>query len=104
MHSFRAIILGEFERRKQKNSRYSLRAYAKKLAVDPTLLGRLIQGKAIPTIAISVRIMTKLDLPLNQRREFFRSLAQCYKDRIDATISSAQRELNQILEAGKKPF
>lgn len=57
-----AILNSEFEKRKQKNSRYSLRAFAKSLKLDPTALLRIMQEERVPTVATSLKILKALDL------------------------------------------
>jgi transcriptional regulator with XRE-family HTH domain len=41
------LLLKEFDQRKLKNSRYSLRAYARDLGVDSSFLSKVLRGKRI---------------------------------------------------------
>lgn len=54
-------INSEFERRKSINARYSLRAYAKSLNLDVSVLSRILAGKS----PISPKILAKIAVPLS---------------------------------------
>ena len=43
--SFRALLHAELDRRRQVNRRYSLRAFARSLAVDHSTLSQILRGK-----------------------------------------------------------
>jgi transcriptional regulator with XRE-family HTH domain len=43
--TFRAILLSEFDRRRAANTRYSLRAFARFLAIDHATLSQILRGK-----------------------------------------------------------
>lgn len=63
-------INSEFERRKNINPRYSLRAYAKSLNLDVSVLSRILANKS----PISPKILTKLAVPLAITPEEFNKI------------------------------
>lgn len=60
----------EFERRKSINPRYSLRAYAKSLNLDVSVLSRILANKS----PISPKILTKIAVPLSITPEEFKRI------------------------------
>ena len=54
--TFRALLQSEFDRRRNVNRRYSLRAYARSLAVDHSALSQILRGRRRLT-ARSVRAL-----------------------------------------------
>lgn len=56
------LLNSEFKKRKQKNARYSLRAFAKSLNLDATALLRIMQEERVPTVATSLKILKALGL------------------------------------------
>jgi uncharacterized protein (TIGR02147 family) len=63
-------INSEFDRRKAINPRYSLRAYAKSLNLDVSVLSRILANKS----PISPKILTKIAVPLAITPEEFRKI------------------------------
>lgn len=78
MHSFVELLKKEFEVRKQKNPKYSQRAFARDLGVSSGRLTNLLLNKAIPGEKIISRIITKLDvsIPALQKIKHERSHAK----------------------------
>ncbi len=62
----RKILNETFLVRCERNSRYSLRAYAKSIGIDPTLLSRLMKGERAFSKQMIERLCRELDLPLNK--------------------------------------
>lgn len=63
-------INSEFERRKAINPRYSLRAYAKSLNLDVSVLSRILANKS----PISPKILSKIAVPLSITPEEFKKI------------------------------
>jgi transcriptional regulator with XRE-family HTH domain len=42
---FRSVLVSEFDRRRRANRRYSLRSYARDLAIDHSTLSQMLRGK-----------------------------------------------------------
>ncbi len=63
-------INSEFDRRKAINPRYSLRAYAKSLNLDVSVLSRILANKS----PISPKILTKIAIPLSITPEEFKKI------------------------------
>jgi uncharacterized protein (TIGR02147 family) len=61
--TLRELILEEFLARKEKNERYSLRAFARDLGVSPSLLSQTWTGKRNLSPATAKKIRTRLNLP-----------------------------------------
>jgi len=68
------LLNSEFEKRKAKNSRYSLRAYARQMGVHPSTLSSVLSGKRLLSAKDAYTISEKLDLDPKKKREFFSSL------------------------------
>lgn len=59
----------EFKDRKQKNKRYSLRAFSTALRVPVSTLSRFLRGESNPSRRIIERICKQFDLPIDQIAE-----------------------------------
>lgn len=69
------LLKKEFERRQGANPRYSLRAYARDLALDPGLLSRLMTGKRLMAISTAKRVAERLKLDDGASLRFVQSAA-----------------------------
>lgn len=59
---FRTVLINEFERRKEKNARYSLRAFAKALELSPSSLSAILRSKRKPSASLIHRLGPELGL------------------------------------------
>ncbi|MFS4460461.1 helix-turn-helix domain-containing protein [Bdellovibrio sp. HCB2-146] len=59
---YRTYLKEELQRRKERNSRYSLRAFAKTLSIDNGQLSKIISGKALLSVDLADNISKKLKL------------------------------------------
>jgi uncharacterized protein (TIGR02147 family) len=73
---YRIRLRQELERRQAKNASYSLRAFAKSLAIDAAVLSRAINGKRVFSYGIAERAAVGLALPEKERLLFLGSIAQ----------------------------
>jgi transcriptional regulator with XRE-family HTH domain len=58
--TFRAVLQAEFDRRRSANRRYSLRAFARSLAIDHSALSQILRGKR----RVTARTLRALGLKL----------------------------------------
>lgn len=70
------ILSRELEARVQKNTRYSLRAYAKFLGLHSSALSRVMSGKLEMTSETGVKIAKRLKLSEDETRVFIHSILQ----------------------------
>jgi plasmid maintenance system antidote protein VapI len=73
---FKEYLQQELAHRIQMNSRYSLRAFAKSLGLEPSLLSKLIHGKRPITEQMIQRLAPRLGLTPESQRQFLKS-EQC---------------------------
>lgn len=73
MEYARKLLNKEFEDRQERNSRYSLRAFARDLGIDSSSLSQVLSGKRKLTPAVAAQVADKLKLPASSRRRFFLS-------------------------------
>ena len=73
---YRKILEDQFSSKKEKNHRYSLRAFAKLLNVDVSYLSKLRSGKLILSVDLAAYFADRLRLPVDLRKEFILSAAE----------------------------
>ena len=91
-------LLDEFEKRKKRNSAYSLRAFAKNIKVSPGLLSKIFRGKSQMTPETALKIIENLNINHKQKEK----LLTHYKElkRKNALI---KKRLINILKEGDHP-
>lgn len=57
-----------------RNPRYSLRAFARDLKVDPSFLSRLMSGKAEPSVNLTSKIVQRMNLSDGEKRRFIAAI------------------------------
>ena len=82
-------ITREFQRRGAKNPRYSLRAFASFLNLDPSALSRVLAGKQELSVKSGMIVLKKLQLNKNDSRRFMQSLIE-------------RRRRNEAAQVGKQ--
>jgi plasmid maintenance system antidote protein VapI len=85
-------LFAELERRKKKNPRYSLRAFAQALQVDPSALSRILSGKQELSLQSCLRLVKQLTMSAEERKLFVASVAQ-------GKMDHAARILVQAIDA-----
>lgn len=70
---FRLFLQGELVRRCQSNGRYSLRAFARTLDIEPSALSKLLNGKRQLTPEMFARLTGRLALGHDDVRHFIRT-------------------------------
>ena len=83
----------EFERRQGANPRYSLRAYARDLTLDPGLLSRLMTGKRLMAISTAKRVAERLRLAEAEALRFVQSAALDQAQRLLKTYGFNMNDL-----------
>jgi len=78
---YRNCIQEELARRCEKNSRYSLRAFAGALGFEPTVISQILSGKRVPSPKTAQKIAQGLGLSPEQEHDFFSSLAEVQRAR-----------------------
>src|SRR3954470_9427897 len=79
----------ELERRKQKNPRYSLRAFASNLDLDASALSRILNGKQEIALSLCVRLVRKLKLSDEELSLFLASVAEDKMNRAADMLAKA---------------
>lgn len=67
-------IVKEYKRRTAKNARYSLRAYASFLSLDPSALSRILAGKQELSVKSGLAIVKRLQMSNDEGRRFLLSV------------------------------
>lgn len=84
---FRHYLQSEWARRAKANPRFSLRAYARYLKIEPALLSKLLRGERAITDAMLKRLGTRLGLSAPELARFEHSL--------DSFRAKRRREMNR---------
>lgn len=80
------FLLQEIEQRKEKNSRYSLRGFAKFLGIAPSTLSRILTNGQELSVGGTKKIMKKLQLSEHEKFLFIASVAEEKKSRTLLTL------------------
>ncbi len=78
---YKTCLQEELARRCEKNSRYSLRAFAKALGFEPTVVSQIISGKRVPSLKTAERLVEALSLTPIEQEHFLASLAETHRAR-----------------------
>jgi uncharacterized protein (TIGR02147 family) len=81
MAFYRNCLQEELERRCEKNPRYSLRAFAKALGFEATVVSQIISGKRVPSLRTAQKLLSALGLPPDEEQHFLASLAEVHRSR-----------------------
>lgn len=82
-----SVLLREIEKRKQKNSRYSLRGFANFLEMAPSTLSRILTNGQELSVSATKKIMKKLELSEDEKVLFIASVAEEKKIRTLLTLA-----------------
>ncbi|RYZ75687.1 MAG: hypothetical protein EOP05_07165 [Proteobacteria bacterium] len=83
------ILKAELEKRKDRNRRYSMRAFANFLEMDPSALSRVLSGKLDLSLQASCLILKKLDLNAVDARLFVAAVSEDKRNRAAAVLTRA---------------
>lgn len=78
------MLRKELLTRRERNPRYSLRALARDLGMDPSSISRVLSEKEVPSDSFLVSIMTKLNWCSEDKNAFVLAVV---KERADRTVS-----------------
>lgn len=67
---FRVFLQNELEARIKKNSRYSMRAFAKALDMDSSLLSKILNSKRALSFSMTEHLISRLNLPPGKAARF----------------------------------
>jgi uncharacterized protein (TIGR02147 family) len=81
--------------RVERNPRYSLRAFAQLLGLDPGTFSQVLSGKRFPSEKLAQNIFKNLELSPAEQNEFLRSLADAKKK---AGLKRISPELRKLLK------
>lgn len=73
---YREVLKRELESRKERNPRYSLRAFARSMAIDHGILSAILSGKRVPSVQVTRMLPKTLGLNPDQSILFERSVAE----------------------------
>lgn len=93
------VLQSELTRRKLKNSRYSLRAFAAQLEMHPSALSRILAGKQELSLQGALSVIEKLSMTEQEKHQFVASVAQEKYQQALATLAPAigpKAEINSI--------
>lgn len=82
-------LKSELEKRKRKNERYSLRAFAGKLHLDPSFLSRILLRKQPLSPSAAQKICQTLELSAEQKRLFLSSVATEKRNAIESKMAKS---------------
>src|SRR5580698_8295148 len=78
---YKTILEEELSRRAEVNPRYSLRAMARALGIEPGALSEILSGKRVPSYKMAQKILAALELEPETQTQFLESLAQTHRKR-----------------------
>jgi len=90
---YKTILEEELAKRVERNPRYSLRALAKALSLEPGALSQVLSGKRVPSYKMAQKILAGLDLAPDQEEKFLGSLAKTHQSRGLERVSPAFKNI-----------
>jgi uncharacterized protein (TIGR02147 family) len=100
MHYYQQRIQASLSERIERNPRYSLRAFAKILGLQPSALSQIISGKRFPSSKLASRLFSVLNLSPLEEQEFLKSLAQA---KVGAGLKRVSPQLRNLLSQKAVP-
>ena len=94
-HQYREILFQQFEKKKNRNARYSLRAFARDLDVPVSRLSDVFTGKKSPSLPMANHLAEKLGLSSLQR-ELFVASVEVAKEKTTSGKLNAEKKLDGI--------
>ncbi|RYZ77649.1 MAG: hypothetical protein EOP05_01010 [Proteobacteria bacterium] len=78
------VLQAELEKRRSRNSRYSMRAFAKYLEMDASALSRVLAGKLDLSLQACSVILKKLEMSTSEIRLFIAAVSEDKRNRAAA--------------------
>ncbi len=88
-------LLKEFEKKVDKNSRFSLRSFARLVELDSGSLSQIMKAKRVPSERIAKKILSKFEISEEEKTRFWSSLAQAQHQRSLMRMNPVFRKLAQ---------
>ncbi len=95
MQSYREKLIQEFEARRARNYRYSLRSFARDIRMQPSQLSEIFSGKKGLSRAIAERISGTLNLSEDEKRVFCAEVEAAHARNLRSKLA-AQVEISKI--------
>lgn len=92
---YRLILVNHYRGRAEKNHRYSLRAFAKSIHLNPGTLSRILNGRCVPSPQTGKKLVSYLGLSEREKDEFWASVWTATQMRI-LQSRTPERVLAQI--------
>ena len=96
MANYTDILRDQFELRRAKNHRYSLRAYSRFLGLDPGSLSSILRGKRALSAVRAEQILGRLQIGGTEREDFLNSL---WAQHFLPTTKSGKRTQSKALDS-----
>lgn len=96
MANYTDILRDQFELRRAKNRRYSLRAYSRFLGLDPGSLSSILRGKRALSAVRAEQILGRLQIDGAEREDFLNSL---WSQHFLPTVKSGKRTQSKALDS-----
>lgn len=101
--NYRDILFQQFEKKKIRNSRYSLRAFARDLEVPVSRLSDVFNSKKSPSMPMATHMALKMGLGTLQK-EIFTTSVQLEKEKIQARKSLVEKRLEILQQKAKSQW
>lgn len=99
VYDYRKALAKELLRRRQRNPRYSLRAFARDLIVPASMLSEILNRRAGLSHATALRLINKIELPKEEVGAFLNSVilhhARDEQKRTDALMALRHQKLHE---------
>jgi PAS domain S-box-containing protein len=82
-------LAADLKRRKAVNPRYSLRAYARFLGLDPSALSRMLSNKQEISPSFSLKVLQRLQLTREEKIQFLTSVSESKRKRTAMYLATA---------------
>ncbi|HVK60045.1 MAG TPA: hypothetical protein VM432_00795 [Bdellovibrionales bacterium] len=93
------ILTREFEKRRTRNARYSLRAFASFLGLHPSALSRVFSTKQPLSPKSGLAVVQKLALDADEARQFLQSIVEERLQRESNKLGAViQARMNTVFE------
>lgn len=103
MEDFGLFLELELARVRAKNPRYSMRAFANKLGLEPSQLSKILNGKRSPTEQTIIKILSRLGI----RPETYETKLALRRERLKnkiATFRTSKLEMSKASKVAEWPF
>lgn len=93
MNELSKILIREFEVKRQRNLKFSLRAFAKFLKTDASNLSKIIRGERIPSASFALELLQRLSIDADEKSAVLKSLIE-----IKSHLKEERKEKSKNLE------